>query len=130
MVKFRVNIIEAVILLCGLFLILTDCSNAPISDLWDYDNVEVKPKPIYIPEPEYPYAAQVLGIEGTVITRCVVDIDSTIALVEICQSSGYSILDNAAIEAAWLALFEPGMSGGEPVRVWVSLPHCFQLTEE
>ena len=128
--KYCINITKIAVLLCSLCLILIKCSDAPVSDIWGYFEVEVKPKPIYIPQPEYPYAAQVLGIEGTVITRLLVDIDSTIALVELSQSSGYSILDNAAIEAAWLALFEPGMSDGEPVRVWVSIPFCFSLEND
>ena len=126
--KYCVKSIKTALLLCSVFLIFIKCSDAPIPDVWDYDKVEVKPVAIYIPTPRYPEEARLLGIEGTVITGCVVDIDSTIALVEILQSSGYSILDNAAVDAAYQALFEPGMSGGEPVRVWVSIPYCFQLT--
>jgi TonB family protein len=106
-------------------LVLVACGTTP--DIWDYDRVEVKPEPIYIPTPEYPELAKKLGLEGTVVTRCVVDIDGTVTYAETQRSSGYIILDNAALDAVYDALFEPAMVGGEPVRVWVLIPFQFAL---
>lgn len=50
------------------------------------------------PQPEYPPLALRLGYQGKVVLRIVVDPNGTVTSVEIEKSSGYKILDNAALE--------------------------------
>ncbi|MDW8308492.1 MAG: energy transducer TonB [Verrucomicrobiales bacterium] len=50
------------------------------------------------PHPEYPPLALRLGYQGKVVLRIVVNPDGSVASVEIEKSSGYKILDNAALE--------------------------------
>ena len=47
--------------------------------------------------------------------------------LRVCESSGYGMLDRAAMEAVEDWLFEPGKRGDETVDMWVKVPIRFQL---
>ncbi|MDH5185559.1 MAG: energy transducer TonB [candidate division WOR-3 bacterium] len=103
-----------------------------------YWKVEVPPKSVYIPRPVYPEVARLAGIEGKVVVRTLVDIDSSIVsgkiikgeLIDVIieKSSGNNVLDQAALEAARKARFTPAKQQDMLVRVWVSIPYEFKLT--
>ena len=64
------------------------------------------------PPPEYPMQAQRRGYSGTVVVHIFVDTAGTVTSAEIFKSSGYTLLDEAAVEVVkrrWR--FPPG-----PVR--------------
>jgi protein TonB len=90
--------------------------------------VEVKPILKTLPQPIYPEAARIAGIEGNVVVEALVDIDGKIIDTRILSSSGNIALDQAAIEAARRALFSPAKQRDKFVRVWVSIPFRFTLT--
>lgn len=92
-----------------------------------YYKVEVKPEPIHIEIPEYPEACRAVGIEGRVAVRVLVDTIGGVSNVEIAGSSGNSLLDAAASEAAYKCRFRPGYQQGRPVPVWVAVPFWFRL---
>jgi len=91
------------------------------------DYILEKPRVIDIPAPEYPLNARTTGIEGEVIVETLVDRDGTVAYVAILKTSGYDALDNAALEAASKARFEPATHSGRPVPTWISIPFSFSL---
>lgn len=97
----------------------------PVVAFW---KVEKKPEPKYYPKPEYPQRARAAEMEGQSIVEALVDIDGKIIEVRLVKSSGFGILDEAALEAARKAVFTPGEQRGKPVRVWVNIPFNFSLT--
>ncbi len=101
-----------------------ELTEVPVVPFW---KVEVKPKPEYIPQPTYPEAARLAGIEGTVVVEALVDVDGKIIDARILKSANPA-LDEAALKAASQARFTPAKQRDMFVRVWVSIPFRFTLT--
>jgi TonB family protein len=108
--------------------IITVVPMTPEVDIVPYYKVEVKPMPVEIPTPEYPPLLRRAGIEGTTVIKALVGIDGSINDVEILKTSGNSILDQEAFKAAKGAQFTPAKQRDQYVRVWVSIPFSFKLT--
>jgi TonB family protein len=90
--------------------------------------IEVKPRPVSIPEADYPKAARKAGIEGLVVVEAFVDDAGLPAHARIVRRSGNRSLDQAALAAAGKARFNPARSTDWPVRKkWVTLPYRFLL---
>ncbi len=102
-----------------------DLTEVPIVPFW---KVEVKPKPEYLPQPDYPELARQAGIEGNAVVEALVDVDGKIIDAKILKSSGNEALDQAAVKAAQNARFTPAKQRDMFVRVWVSIPFRFTLT--
>ncbi len=100
----------------------------PEIEIVPYYKVEVKPKPINIPTPQYPDLARRAGIEGNTVVKALVEIDGSIIEAKILKSSGNQMLDQAALAAARKAKFTPAKQRDKFVRVWVSIPIKFRLT--
>ena len=85
--------------------------------------------PIYLqnPAPEYPTMAEKRGYQGTVILDVLVTKDGKAESIQLAKSSGYEILDRAAIEGVKEWLFRPAKRGNELVDAWVKIPIKFQL---
>ncbi|WP_233216589.1 energy transducer TonB [Blastopirellula marina] len=77
------------------------------------------------PSPHYPVEAQRNGWKGEVLLRLTIDVDGTVSQVTIVKSSGYPILDEAAVKAvrSWRGV--PTMQGGEPIVAQWELPIRF-----
>jgi protein TonB len=101
----------------------------PDIEIVPYYKVEVKPQPVNIPKPVYPSIAIKAGIEGQTVVKALVDIDGSIIQTQILKSSGNQLLDQAALEAAMKAKFTPARQRDKMVRVWVSIPIKFVLTQ-
>jgi len=99
----------------------------PEIEVIPYAKVEVKPKPISIPKPEYPELARKAGIEGKVIVEAIVDTDGSVIGAKIFKSSGNPMLDEAAIAAARRSKFTPAKQRDMFVRVRVNIPFDFKL---
>jgi len=79
------------------------------------------------PRPGYPRLARRRGYQGIVILEVLVRRDGTPGKVRMFQSSGYRILDKAAIKAVKKWSFSPGLENGNPVDMWVRIPIRFEL---
>jgi len=79
------------------------------------------------PAPKYPRIARRRGYQGTVILEVLVDRDGRVGDQRISESSGYSILDRAAMASVKGWAFVPGMRGDQKVEMWVRVPIRFQL---
>jgi protein TonB len=92
--------------------------------------VQVKANPAYIqnPAPEYPEFARHMRQEGIVILCVDVDGHGKAEKVEIQKSSGYYLLDQAALKAVQHWNFKPGSIDRVPVESTVSIPIRFRLT--
>jgi protein TonB len=82
------------------------------------------------PPPAYPRRSRRRGEQGTVTLRVLVGSNGGVERVEIAQSSGYDLLDDAAREAVrtrWR--FVPARRAGTAIKSWVLVPIRFALTE-
>lgn len=78
--------------------------------------------------PEYPAQAQRRRQEGVVIIDITVEPNGRTADVDIRQSSGYALLDQAAVRAAMKWEIMPHEINGQAVRAAFQVPVKFELT--
>jgi len=91
--------------------------------------VKAKVNPDYFqnPSPEYPELARQMRQEGLVMLTVDVGREGIPIKVEIKQSSGYRLLDQAAVKAVSHWKFQPGSIGNIPVESTVTVPIRFRL---
>jgi len=82
---------------------------------------------LHNPPPVYPESAQEKGWEGTVILSVLVQPDGKAKTVEVKESSGKKILDQAATETVNRWTFVPARKGETAVEGWVEVPIDFRL---
>jgi protein TonB len=77
--------------------------------------------------PEYPLAARRAKVEGRVLLRVVVGSDGSVVSVEVEESSGSVVLDEAAADAVRAWAFEPAREDGRAVESVLLVPCRFSL---
>ncbi len=77
--------------------------------------------------PRYPARARTLGQQGTVVLHAEVLPSGYSQHLEVAVSSGYQLLDGAALAAVRNWQFVPAYAQGHPVAHWVSVPVRFTL---
>ncbi len=77
--------------------------------------------------PIYPTSAVRNRYEGTVLLRIEIGANGRVELVEVAKSSGYEILDEAAVNAVRKWRGKPATSNGKPVATSELLPVQFKL---
>jgi protein TonB len=89
---------------------------------------EGKPRYRVPPRPAvYPPRAIDLGQQGEVVVRVRLEPDGSAAEIRLWRSSGFNLLDRAALSAVHGWHFHPAMRGGRPVAAWVEIPVRFHL---
>lgn len=81
------------------------------------------------PPPDYPFLARQRGLEGTVILDVLVSKVGTANQIRVATTSGYELLDQAAVTAVGNWVFQPGKRGEQPVDMWVRIPIRFALQD-
>ena len=79
------------------------------------------------PPPSYPPFARDRGLEGTGLFDVQVLKDGRVGEVKVKQSTGATVLDEAATQTLRLWLFEPGRRGPTAVDSWIEVPIRFSL---
>ena len=82
----------------------------------------IPPKPAV-----YPKRAIELGQQGEVVVRVRLEPNGTAAEIRLWRSSGFGLLDRAAITAVHGWHFHPAVRGGRAVAAWVEIPVRFHL---
>jgi TonB family protein len=77
--------------------------------------------------PPYPLLARKRGYQGTVFLEVLVSKDGKATSIRLSKSSGYKILDRAAIKGVRDWLFYPAKRGDELFEMWVKIPIRFIL---
>ena len=77
--------------------------------------------------PTYPKRAVVMSQEGVVLVRALIGADGNAREIRLWRSSGYALLDDAALKAVRGWDFEPARSAGRAITAWVEIPVNFQL---
>ena len=80
-------------------------------------------------KPAYPAAAKRLNQQGRVVVRIYVSVSGKIEKVEIAESSGSSLLDDAALSAAQRSRLRPAYVGNRPIDSKVEAPYRFVLKD-
>jgi protein TonB len=86
----------------------------------------IKPKPLSIPQPVYADAARAAGITGKVRVELTLDETGAVVAVKVIEGLGYG-LDEAALEAARNARFEPATRCGTPTRTTFTIGIRFSI---
>ena len=81
------------------------------------------------PPPEYPLAARRRGQEGLVLLAVRVNESGSPVEVRVAESSGSSVLDDAALEAVKRWSFVPARRGDLTIAAWVEVPVRFRLRD-
>ncbi len=84
---------------------------------------------LHNPPPPYPWQARRMGIEGRVVLHVEILQNGNTGRIEIRQSSGHELLDQAAIKAVGGWRFDPARITGEPITAWAAVPISFRLTD-
>jgi protein TonB len=82
---------------------------------------------IYNPKPVYPLLARQRGQEGETLLRVNVDAAGRVLAVDVERSSGFSLLDDAAVKGVRQWRFTPALRNGVAVAGEVLLPVHFRL---
>lgn len=77
------------------------------------------------PAPPYPAIAKAAGVQGVVAVQILVDEQGRVVSAK--ATSGNPLLQQAAVQAAYKALFSPTVLGGQPVKVTGSITYNFVI---
>jgi protein TonB len=89
--------------------------------------VQAKPNYLKNPEPPYPALARRRGQEGLVVMTVKVTAAGRAANVDLKESSGFTLLDDTALEAVRRWEFEPARVGSRAVEAEIEVPVRFKL---
>ena len=88
----------------------------------------IKPESeIHNPKPVYPLLARQRGQEGETLLLVSVDAAGRVLAVDVARSSGFSLLDDAAVKGVKQWRFSPAIRNGVAVAGEVLLPVLFRL---
>ena len=107
--------------------LVVDAGDVGLPSPDEYVAFEKAPELVKMDPPVYPDIAREAGVEGTVLTRVLVGDDGFVKDMIIIQS--VPMLDEAAANAAWTAVFKPALQKDRPVAVWMVIPIEFSLHE-
>jgi protein TonB len=80
------------------------------------------------PAPDYPALAQDRGMQGRVLLKVHVLASGKPDNVAVDKSTGFKILDDAAVKAVLQWTFDPAKRGQTPIDGWVTVPLNFKLS--
>ena len=95
----------------------------------DQATVDVVPTPTHNPPPPYPRAARRNRYEGLVILLVRVSREGAARSVDVTQSSGHAVLDDAARRAVERWRFRPATVDGRSAEAALEVPIRFKLTD-
>ncbi len=81
------------------------------------------------PAPEYPIASRRRREEGIVLVKVTVEASGVPSAISLATSSGYPLLDAAALDAVRRWTFDPARAGGVTLSCLVTVPVRFSLAD-
>lgn len=82
---------------------------------------------MHTPKPRYPRMAIKRGIEGSVVVKILINEDGLPYDATVLKSSGFKVLDEAAVNTAMQWKFSPALVNGKPVKSQNHQPFVFSL---
>jgi periplasmic protein TonB len=92
------------------------------------DGIDERPYCTYCPAPRYPLLARTRGWQGTVHVGLSLAEDGTVQDARLRQSSGYDVLDAAAMAVARQSRFSPPTAQGLPAPLRGRIEYRFELS--
>lgn len=89
--------------------------------------IDARPKYKENPPPHYPRVARRGGYEGRTLLRVEVLENGRVGKIEIEESSGFEVLDRAALKSVKGWTFVPGTKNRRKIKQWVMVPVRFSL---
>ncbi|MCK4487938.1 MAG: energy transducer TonB [Desulfobacterales bacterium] len=89
--------------------------------------IDARPKYKENPPPHYPRVARIGGYEGRTLLRVEVLENGRVGKIEIEESSGFEVLDTAALKSVKGWTFVPGTKNGRRIKQRVMVPVRFSL---
>jgi periplasmic protein TonB len=105
-------------------------ADAPVVRANDKPVVPAAPRYRDNPPPDYPREARRRGHEGLVMLSVNVGVDGKAHAVEVQETSGFDLLDRAALRAVREWRFDPATRGGTPIEMTVEVPVRFELRDD
>lgn len=102
-------------------------SSHTTTNVIDVDVKKAQPDYAYNPQPDYPLLLRDQGIGGVVWLRAMVEPNGTAREINLLKSSGYRLLDEAAVRAVKRWRFVPARRGDQALASWVEFPIRFSL---
>lgn len=96
----------------------------------DYVYTYPEAKMVFYQEPVYPPTSKDAGHHGLATVKVLVDAKGVVRDAIITNSTGYPLLDQAALDAAPLCKWKPGYHDGWPVASWASYDAEFKLDDK
>ncbi len=90
---------------------------------------EVEPEQIDCPSPEYPRFAINARMEGKAAVQAFVDVNGNVRRAQVARTSGWELLDSAAVRSAYKCTYKPAIQNGRPIAVWVTYIVRFRLED-
>jgi periplasmic protein TonB len=90
-----------------------------------FTEVDKHPVPIRTIYPSLPDSARILGIDGMVWVKCLIDTNGNVKKAAIIRST-HEIFDSPAIAAILQWKFTPAILQGRKVQVWATVPLRFR----
>ncbi len=87
----------------------------------------IAPYPVYNPSPSYPSRAFRMKIQGRVVLGVEIHASGLPGKIKVQASSGYAILDKAALEILQKWRFSPAFQEGKAIASFLEIPIVFQL---
>ena len=88
--------------------------------------IDVLPKLLTKPEPQYTEAARREGISGTVVLKAVFSSTGQVTNIRVVKGLPYGLTERAIAVARGIR-FTPAMKDGKPVSMWMQLEYNFNL---
>ena len=88
----------------------------------------IKPELLSIVKPVYPEGAVRANIEGIVRIKILVTKEGIVSKASIERSSGYNMLDSAAVNYAHTLQYNPALINGIPQNIWVAMVFRYRIT--
>ena len=102
-------------------------SEPPVAEQKLPTEPEYVPRYLHNPAPDYPLEARRMGMQGRVVLHVEILQSGDVGRIEIRQSSGHDMLNQAAITAATVWRFEPRRISGAPITTWTDVSISFMM---
>ncbi|MBN1904051.1 MAG: energy transducer TonB [Deltaproteobacteria bacterium] len=98
-------------------------------DFYNMGEVDQPPRAVIKNQPDYPYRARRLNLDGDVDIKFLVDKDGKVSRLEIIRATPPGIFDQSVIDTVSQWRFEPGMIKGNRVNTWMVTTIEFRISD-
>ena len=110
----------------ALLFFYTGCGHIENLESKDYTPPTIK----YQPKIYYPAQAQENSLSGVAKVMLYIDNEGLVKKADLVKSSGYQVLDSAALNYCWELIFNPAMGNGRPIGARLNWDIKFNISDK